>query len=227
MNFKTKIILALVFFFSGMVLTNAQKILDDVQLDSLIRVCIVKIDKLETVENMKWSANMMERVVNLNNGWSSNYYLCYFYLLVAMELENETQKMVYFNSFMKRYEIAEGFAKTNREKSELYTLLAFLKIDLLTTDPLKYGKNLSGEIFTLFDKALELYSENPRAIYLEAVFKTGMASFFKKEENYCDSFLRANKIFIKDFVNRENYLMPLWGAEHNSALLLSCYDSKD
>jgi hypothetical protein len=206
-------------------MANSQE-MQDKQLDSIIRVCVNKIDKVETIENMKWSASMMERVTKMKDNWSSNYYLSYFNLLVAMETKIADQKEVYYNSFLKSFEKSESFAKSNREKSELLTLKAFLKIDILVADPIKNGKDLSGEILLLFDEAIKLYPKNPRAIYLNGVFKSGLASFFKKNENYCDSFLIANKIFIKDFIDNVDYLLPLWGAEHNAALLLKCYDKK-
>ncbi len=223
MNNTQKIWLTICIFLSGTLFVNGQSSISEQKLDSIIQVCIAKIDAEETLGNMMWSANMMERVVNLNNSWSSNYYLCYFYLLVAMEMDNEDQKMVYYNSFMKQYEVAEKLAKTDQEKSELLTLLAFLKIDLLTVDPLKYGKELSGEITDLFNEAIELFPNNPRAIYLNAIYKTGMANFFKKEGNFCNEFLQANKLFIKAYVHQDNYLLPKWGAEHNSVLIMSCY----
>ena len=156
MNNSIKTLLAAAILLSSTIFVKAQNSLNDHQLDSIIQVCISRIDEQETVGNMMWSANMMERVVKLNNTWSSNYYLCYFYLLVAMEMEQEDQKMVYYNSFMKQYEVADEMAGTNQEKSEMLTLLAFLKIDLLTTDPLKYGKDLSGEILVGIEPGFEL-----------------------------------------------------------------------
>jgi hypothetical protein len=198
----------------------------DRQLDSIIRVCVNKIDKEETIENMKWSASMMERVTKLKDNWTSNYYLSYFNLLVAMETKVSDQKDGYYNSFLKSYTKSENFAKNDQQRSELLTLKAFQKIDILIADPIKNGKDLSGEILLLFNQAIELYPKNPRAIYLNAVFKSGLANFFKKNENYCESFLIANKIFVKDFISNSDYLLPLWGAEHNASLLLKCYDKK-
>ncbi|RTY89351.1 hypothetical protein [Flavobacterium sp. GT3R68] len=225
MKIKIIGIIACFLFFTSIV--HSQESLGKKELDSVIRVCVKKIDKEETVENMRWSANMMERVTKINNCWTSNYYLCYFYLLVAMESKTSEEKDVYCNSFFKIYSIAENFAKTNQEKSELLTLKAFLKIDVLISDPIKHGKDLSGEILQLFNEAMVLYPKNPRAIYLNAVFKSGMANFFNTKDNYCNSFLLANKIFVKDFVEKDTYLMPLWGAEHNSSLLIKCYGSDD
>jgi hypothetical protein len=198
----------------------------DRQLDSIIRVCVNKIDKEETIENMKWSASMMDRVTKIKDNWTSNYYLSYFNLLVAMETKVADQKDGYYNSFLKSYTKSENFAKNNQQRSELLTLKAFQKIDILIADPIKNGKDLSGEILLLFNQAIELYPKNPRAIYLNAVFKSGLANFFKKNENYCESFLIANKIFVKDFISNSDYLLPLWGAEHNASLLLKCYDKK-
>ena len=146
-------------------MANSQE-MQDKQLDSIIRVCVNKIDKVETIENMKWSASMMERVTKMKDNWSSNYYLSYFNLLVAMETKIADQKEVYYNSFLKSFAKSESFAKSNREKSELLTLKAFLKIDILVADPIKNGKDLSGEILLLFDEAIKLYPKNPRAIYL-------------------------------------------------------------
>lgn len=193
------------------------------KLDSIIRVCVNKIDVSETIENMKWSAAMMERVTKLNNCWSSNYYLAYFNLLAAFEAKELEQKEILYDAFLSAYSVSESLAKNDREKSELLTLKAFQKIDMIVVDPIKNGKELSAEIIELFEKAMQLYPNNPRAIYLNAVFKSNLASFFKKDENYCDDFLKANKLFVKDLIYSRDYLMPLWGAEHNSVLLSRCF----
>jgi hypothetical protein len=207
------------------VLGQTTTLSEEKKLDSIIRVCVRKIDKDETLENMKWSANMMERVTKMNNCWSSNYYLCYFHLITARLCKNVEEKNVYYNSFYKSYNILESFTKSNNEKSELLTLMALLKIDILLGDPLKYGKELGPEIIGLFNEALLLNPINPRAIYLNAIFKSRMANFFNKKENYYDSFLIANKEFVKAFSQANNYLMPLWGAESNCEILIKSYDS--
>ncbi|WP_263361291.1 hypothetical protein [Flavobacterium collinsii] len=120
----------------------------------------------------------------------------------------------------------ENFTKSNNEKSELLTLMALLKIDILLGDPLKYGKELGPEIIGLLNEALVLNPINPRAIYLNAIFKSRMANFFNKRENYYDSFLIVNKEFVKAFSEANNYLLPLrGGGESNCEILIKSYDS--
>lgn len=226
-NQSKSLIFVLCFFYFSILYSQQFDNFGEKKLDSIIKLCIRKIDREESISNMKWAVNIMERVTKINNSWSSNYYSSYFNLIAAMETKEEEKKNRYYNSFIKSYNVAEDLSKTDKQKSELLTLKAFLNIDLLTNDPLKHGRELSGTIAKLFEDALKLNPENPRAIYLDALFKIGMSNFFNNKEDFCDRFLFANKQFVKELMFSDDYLMPLWGADHNSSLLLKCYDTNE
>ena len=186
------------------------------ELDSVITDCVKKINRNNSIETATTSMQVLERLVRKYDHWSSHYYLLYFKLLVIRNAKNNEVAQNAYNSFMLSFDQVLKKSVTNRQKSELYTLKGFVYLTALSSDPIKHGRELAPKVTGLFEKATSLYPENPRPIYLNALFQQGMSKFFNKKYNLCQDLVLANKYFAMQANGRTNYLYPTWGAEHTA-----------
>jgi len=193
--------------------------LNDVQkreLDSVITDCVKKIELDNSIETATASTQLLERLVRKYDDWSSHYYLLYFKILVIRNAKASEVAQNAYNSFMVSFDKVLKQSVTDRQKSEIYTLKGFVYLTALSSDPIKHGRELAPKVTELFDKATALYPENPRPIYLNALFQQGMSKFFNKNYNVCGDLLLANKYFAMQANLRTDYLYPAWGAEHTA-----------
>lgn len=218
-----KIKLLIITIFVGFNLSFAQSSslneLQEKELDSVITACVKKVNADNSIENIKASSQLMERLTRKYNTWSSNYYLLYFKTLIVRNSKDSEEAQNAYNSINSTFDDVLKMSSTNRQKSELYTLKGFLYLTILSSNPMKYGRDLSGKVTELFTKATSVYPENPRPIYLNALFQDGMSKFFNSKYNHCEDLLLANKHFVVEINERENYLLPTWGAEHTSIVI--------
>lgn len=215
-------ILTVLLFFITFQITHSQETLlnkyQQQELDSVIKVCVKKIDVETTLDNVKYVSQLMERVIKKYDVWSSYYYLLYFKVLIVRKSENSEEAQKAYDYFKLTFDKALEKSVNDRQKSELYTLKGFLYLTILSSNPVKYGREYAKLTTDLFEKATTIYPKNPRPIYLNALFQDGMAKFFKSAYNYCNDLLLANKYFIAELnvYDRECFLLPTWGAEHTA-----------
>lgn len=104
--------------------------------------------------------------------------------------------------------IAKG--KQLDKNAELLALEGFVQMLRLTVDPATRGQTLSPTIFGLYNEALAMDSENPRALLFLGQMQYGSAQFFGSDfEEACANVKRACDIFEKQ--SDEPTIYPDWG----------------
>ncbi len=104
--------------------------------------------------------------------------------------------------------------------AELLTLDGYIKMMYLSLDPASRGPKLSGQVMALFQQALSIDAENPRALMLSGQMELGMASFFgQTKEKGCLMIEKSVPLFDRPADHR---LTPSWGKEMAIYLLQEC-----
>ncbi|PTT32867.1 MULTISPECIES: hypothetical protein [unclassified Chryseobacterium] len=211
---KTSFYLILFLLFTG--LTKAQQsATGEKEIQEIVFKSLENLEKEYSVESLRKESQMMERLSSkYKNDWGANYYLLYFKLLTLKETKSEDEKNDIFNFCSQNIGKLFDVSKNDREKSEAYALKGFLYLTVVSMDPMKYGRNYSGEIVSSFDSAIKI-NNNPRALFLNTLFKEGMAQFLKsKYPELCKELFTANKFFAEDLsmTSKGNSVYPTWGA---------------
>ncbi|SHL28046.1 hypothetical protein SAMN05444360_10110 [Chryseobacterium carnipullorum] len=210
---KVRIYLILVLIFAG-IAVHAQNSSIEKETQEVVLKSLENLEKEYSVESLRKESQMMERLSSkYKNDWGAKYYLIYFKLLILRDSKSEEEKNSIFSFCSQNISQLIDMSKDNKEKSEAYALKGFLFLSAVSMDPMKNGPQYSGEVNSAFEKAIKI-NNNPRALFLNTLFKEGMAQFLKsKYPDLCKELFLANKYFAEDLgeVKRLSNIYPTWG----------------
>lgn len=177
----------------------------------------------ESVEEMQTAANTFHRIAQQeSNEWLPPYYeaLTYTFMSFNNNLEDD-QRDFYADKAQEIFESLEG---KKPDASEATTLQGFIKMAKLSISPMLRGPFMSGAATALFEKAVKLNPENPRALGMLARMKYGTASFFgSSTEECCNMAQQAVALYQKE-KETDRGIMPTWGYKMTKGLADSCSD---
>ena len=102
--------------------------------------------------------------------WPILYYLAYADVELSFRVENVNQKIQYIHDAQIRLaQIEDG------DLSETETLLGYSYFALMAIDPRTNGPKYAADIIACYEKALKANPGNPRAVFLNAIFRNNMA----------------------------------------------------
>ncbi|MEO9477968.1 MAG: hypothetical protein ABJG41_20660 [Cyclobacteriaceae bacterium] len=171
----------------------------------------------DTVTAFLSAANYFERIkLNEPEEWLPAYYQAKALAIAGMRGE-EDQKEELLNTALGVIQTAEEIERN----SELVALEGYVQMMRLTVDPATRGRTLSPVIFKLFNEALELDPENPRAMLFLGQMEYGTAQFFGSgTEKACGYIEKAAVLFEAE--SEEDTILPLWGAGSLAHYLKNC-----
>lgn len=165
------------------------------------------------------SVNAFERIAETEKTrWEPFYYIGFGYLMMA-NLETDLNRK---DSYLDRALDAVGKGKAvNVNESELIALEGFAYMLKITVDPQTRGMVYAPRATQTFERAIELNSENPRAIALMAQMQFGSAKFFNSSTaEACATNEKALAAFTS--YKSENPLAPVWGQQMAEGLKDAC-----
>jgi len=174
---------------------------------------LMKENKLEE------AANAFERIGNTETtNWLPYYNLALLKTRVTFELIDKTK-------VAQQLKIASNFANKadaiSPNNSEIYVLKALINVVKIVSDPMIYGASLTGETTALYQKAIALDQNNPRAKSGLAEFEMGSAAYFKQDlSSYCDRLQET--ITLYDSFKPISKFHPNWGKERVLEIIQSC-----
>lgn len=180
---------------------------------------IEAVYKSKTTEEYQASINALERIGNAEKvKWEPYYYSAFGYLMIANQEKDGAKK----DQFLDLSAAAIKKAKAiNENESEIIALEGFVQMIRVTVDPATRGAQYSGQAMQLFGKAIELNSENPRALGLMAQMQIGTARFFNAPTT--EGCATATKSLEKfQTYKSPNELAPKWGREMSENVVKQC-----
>lgn len=192
-----KTISSIMFTLSFVVTVNAQS----------IEEIAAKINRPCSTAELATTRASLEKLCSENDvDWLPLYYMVYTDLSLFFRTENTNTKLNYLQD-AKKYlgQIKGGNA------SEVETLQGYWYMALITTNAHEYGAKYASQAISNFENAISLNPENPRAIILNAIFKSNMQkSLGGNYPKFNDDMQRAYTLLTQTDTTT---LLPHWGQE--------------
>lgn len=168
--------------------------------------------------NTKEAVAMFERIANTEkDNWIPFYYQVFIQVTEGFNIKDaeEKEKGVKQNAMLIETQVAK------KENAEWLVLVALNMTLDITTDPMNKGMTLSSKVNALYDKALLLEPNNPRALFQKANFNLQSAKYTGIDTAaYCELVNRAVKNF--DSLTSEEPFYPSWGKEQAIKVKEAC-----
>jgi hypothetical protein len=175
--------------------------------------------KAQTLEELQVAVNGFDRIAGAEKSkWEPYYYASFGYIMMANRENDLTKKDSYLDQAKRALDKASAI---NGSESEIVSLDGFISMLRITVDPATRGPQLSGSVMQLYEKALVLNPENPRALALIAQMQFGTARFFNSPtDEACATSRKALENFAT--YKSSNPLAPAWGKQMTEGLLQNC-----
>jgi len=204
----TKIITAIVLFFSGLVSAQGQ-----------FEQGMGSAFKLWGEGKATEASAMFERMASAEkNSWLPNYYVA----LVNTTSAFRTQDAEQINALLTKAQNALDVEMIkDQNNAELYVMQAMINTAWIVSDPMANGMKLSGPTMELYAKAEALAPENPRVVYCKAEFQIGGARYTGIDTKpLCGQIEKAIGLFAT--FKPETPFSPKWGVDRAQATLQNC-----
>lgn len=153
---------------------------------------------------------MFERIALAEkDNWLPNYYVA----LVNTTSSFQTQDKNQITALLaKAQEALNKELDKNPENPELLVMQAMINTGWIVADPMTNGMKLSAKTIAIYDKALAIAPENPRALFSKAEFEIGGARYFGNDTKpMCAQIDKAIELFAK--FKPETPFHPNWGLD--------------
>jgi hypothetical protein len=205
--------LALVFQISSYAQSNDQYF-------TYMQESIALYDSVKTLADYQEIVNRFDRISKAESQeWLPAYYagLTNIYMSFVKGLEGD-QRDEYLDKALVYLEEAEVI---NGETSETVVLRGYIYMAKVSVSPALRGMTLSAKVTGLFEKALAMDPQNPRANLMVGRWKYGTAQFFgSSTDDACAYMQKALSLFK----NQEEDLgiNPFWGESQAQAMSKTC-----
>ncbi len=168
---------------------------------------------------MDEAENVFERIANAEpNEWLPNYYIAQINSLKSWGVKDATVLKAQLDKAQKHLDLAK---KKNENNSEILVMQAHVYTNWVAFDGMTYGMKYSAIIPGLYEKAIKLSPNNPRAVIGKAEWGMGSAKYFGKDTApYCKEIKEAIKLF--DTFKPKGEFYPNWGKERAEQVAKSC-----
>ncbi len=157
---------------------------------------------------------------NLNStskdAWLKDYYIGLIHVNEAYQkAQNKKEMIVHLEAADKA--ILKIYTPETQQV-EILILVGMLQTAYIVYNPMQNAMNLSGEINELYQKALTLEPNNPRAILQKAQFDMGTAKYFNRStQPMCNDIKKSIQLF--DTFEVASSIHPNWGKDQAETLL--------
>lgn len=161
---------------------------------------------------------LFERIAMVEKeNWLPRYYIGLISATQVLSSADKTQATVLLHNAQKQVDFAQRSSPNN---SEICCLQGLINTAWITLDPMNNGQKLSAVTIGNYKKAIELDSNNPRALYLLAEFQINMAHMFSQDTK---AYYEMIKVSLEKFDNFKapSAFYPNWGKSRAEQLLKS------
>ena len=79
---------------------------------------------------------------------------------------------------------------------------------MIMLNPEANGVKYFGDVLRFYDEAKEANGDNPRPVFLSAVFEQNLPEFVRPKRDFCEEVAKAKELFKKQ---DKTVLKPYWG----------------
>ena len=175
--------------------------------------------KLMAENKNEEAANTFERIAQVEtDNWLPYYNLALLKARTTFEMKDKTKVAAELKAAEAYADKADDISPDN---SEVYVLKAFINVAKIVMDPMTYGASLTPAITDLYQKAIRLNKDNPRAHSGLVEFEMGGARYFGQGLTPHCKRLQAT-IALYDNFKPESKFHPNWGKEWVLEVLKGC-----
>ena len=205
----TKVITTLVFFLASIVSANAQQ----------FEQGMGKAFATWRTGNATEASALFERIASVEKtNWLPNYYVALVNTTEAFNPANEKVATALINKAQTALDASELLSPNN---PEILIMQAMINTALIVQDPMTNGMKLSAPTIELYEKALKLAPENPRAVFGKAEFEIGAAQYWGTDTKpLCEQVAKSIDLFAK--FKPETEFHPTWGLDRAKEVLANC-----
>lgn len=174
--------------------------------------------KVKTADSIQLVEDQFERIALAEK----NQWLPYYYAAQVLIIESFTQKPDMKDKILdKAQQMLDESVKVNGDSSEILTLQGFLYIGRLQADPQTRGAEYSMKANEMFDLAIKINPNNPRAYYMKGVTILNTPEFFGGGKKPAQPILTIAMEKFGKFQTSVPFF-PTWGKEDCKKQLTRC-----
>lgn len=195
----TKVIVTLVFFITSLVSAQSQ-----------YETGMQKAFGLWGEGKDTEASAMFERIASAEkNNWLPNYYVALVNSTSAFKTKDKTQISALLG---KAQEALDKELDKNPNNAELLVIQALINTAWIVADPMTNGMKLSAKTVEIYNKAIAIEPNNPRAVFGKAEFEIGGARYFGSDTKpMCAQIDKAIELFAT--FKLQTPFHPKWGLE--------------
>lgn len=165
------------------------------------------------------AANMFERIATAEmDNWLPYYYVAQINTIAAFGEKDEKKIKQSLDKAQEFLDIAKRITPDN---VEILVQQAMIHTAWVAYDGATYGPALSGKVVAIYQKALKIAPENPRAVFSNAQWGMGSAAYFGQDTTpFCKEIKRSLELFAN--FKPESPFHPNWGQKQAKQALKSC-----
>lgn len=169
--------------------------------------------------NPSEASALFERIASVEKtNWLPNYYVALVNTTEAFNPANAKNATALINKAQTALDAAELISPNN---PEILIMQAMINTALIVQDPMTNGMKLSAPTIELYDKAIKLAPENPRAVFGKAEFEIGGAQYWGTDTKpMCEQVAKSIELFAK--FKPESQFHPSWGLDRAQETLKNC-----
>jgi tetratricopeptide (TPR) repeat protein len=180
---------------------------------------IQAVYEAKTIADLQNAVNAFERIGGAEKSkWEPYYYAAFGYVMMATREQDAGKKDSYLDLALKALTAATSLKQND---SEIVALEGFVHMIRVTVDPAARGQQYSSMAFQVFNKAVGINPDNPRALALLAQMQYGTAQFFgSPTTEACATLTKSLEKF--DNYKAESEFAPLWGRSMAEGMKTKC-----
>lgn len=153
---------------------------------------------------------MFERIASAEkDNWLPNYYVALVNSTAAFKTKDKTQISALLG---KSQEALDKELDKNPNNAELLVVQALINTAWVVADPMTNGMKLSAKTIEIYNKAIAIEPNNPRAVFGKAEFEIGGARYFGSDtKSMCAQIDKAIELFAT--FKPQSQFHPNWGLE--------------
>lgn len=169
--------------------------------------------------NATEASALFERIASVEKtNWLPNYYVALVNTTEAFNPANAKNATALINKAQTALDAAELISPNN---PEILIMQAMINTALIVQDPMTNGMKLSAPTIELYDRAIKLAPENPRAVFGKADFEIGGAQYWGTDTKpMCEQVAKSIELFAK--FKPESQFHPSWGLDRAQETLKNC-----
>ena len=150
--------------------------------------------------------------------WEPAYYAALSYLWLSGMMQGNAKMDAWLDEAQKYHDMALA---RQAPEAELLVIQGYIHVMRLTVDPENRAAEYAPKSTALFQKALTVDTDNPRALLMLGSMELGSSQYFQNDTSEACETLRKAEAAL----NREepaNKLSPAWGKQLAKMFLQSC-----